>query len=50
MCPDFRGAHTQAATLEELNKNLKEVIEMRLEDGEPKLDTYFIGTQLVDVS
>jgi predicted RNase H-like HicB family nuclease len=34
--PGFPGAHSQADTLEELNKNLKEVIEMLLEDGEPE--------------
>jgi len=33
--PGFPGAHTQAETLDELNSNLKEVIEMLLEDGEP---------------
>ena len=31
--PGFPGAHSQAETLDELNKNLKEVIEMLLEDG-----------------
>jgi predicted RNase H-like HicB family nuclease len=35
--PGFAGAHSQAATLDELNKNLREVIEMLLEDGEPRL-------------
>ena len=29
--PGFPGAHTQGATLEELNENLKEVLEMLLE-------------------
>jgi len=33
--PGFPGAHTQAETLDELNSNLKEVIEMLLEDREP---------------
>lgn len=35
--PGFPGAHSQAETLEELHENLKEVIEMLLEDGEPQL-------------
>ena len=48
--PGFPGAHSQAETLEELNKNLKEVIEMLLEDGEPKLEGQFIGTQNVVVA
>ena len=33
--PGFPGAHSQAKTLDELNDNLKEVIEMILEDGSP---------------
>ncbi len=45
--PGFPGAHSQAESLDELNTNLKEVIELLLEDGEPKLDAEFIGTQLV---
>jgi predicted RNase H-like HicB family nuclease len=35
--PGFPGAHSQAETLDELNANLREVIEMLLEDREPKL-------------
>jgi len=45
--PGFPGAHSQAETLDELQKNLKEVIEMILEDGEPKIETEFIGTQTI---
>lgn len=48
--PGFRGAHTQAETLDELNENLREVIEMLLEDGEPELDGEFIGTQRVKIA
>jgi len=47
--PGFPGAHSQAETLDELNKNLKEVIEMLLEDGEPEFDGEFVGTQNVVV-
>ena len=47
--PGFPGAHSQGETLDELNANLKEVIEMLLEDGEPTLDAEFIGTQTVAV-
>ena len=35
--PVFPGAHSQGATLDELNRNLKEVIEMLREEGDPKL-------------
>ena len=48
--PGFPGAHTQAETLDELNENLQEVIEMLLEDGEPELDGEFIGTQRVRIA
>ena len=48
--PGFPGAHAQADTLDELNRNLKEVVEMLLEDGDPKLNGEFIGTQLVEVA
>jgi predicted RNase H-like HicB family nuclease len=48
--PGFPGAHSQAETLEELNRNLKEVIEMLLENGEPQLETEFVGTQNVVVA
>jgi len=35
--------------LDELNRNLREVVAMLLEEGEPKLDAEFIGTQTVTV-
>lgn len=48
--PGFPGAHSQAESMDELAGNLKEVIEMLLEEGEPKLEAEFIGTQSVVVS
>jgi predicted RNase H-like HicB family nuclease len=47
--PGFRGAHSQGETLDELNDNLREVVEMLLEDGEPHMESVFIGTQMVTV-
>ena len=35
--PGFPGAHSQGATRDELEANLKEVIAMLLEDGEPAI-------------
>jgi predicted RNase H-like HicB family nuclease len=32
--PGFSGAHSQAETLDELRQNLREVLEMLLEDDE----------------
>ena len=48
--PGFPGAHTQAETLDELRRNLREVIEMLLEDDEPVLESEFVGTQTVTVA
>lgn len=47
--PGFPGAHSQAETLDELQRNLRVVIEMLLEDDEPRLEAEFIGTQTVMV-
>jgi predicted RNase H-like HicB family nuclease len=35
--PGFPGAHSQGETLDELDRNLREVVAMLLEDGEPLL-------------
>jgi len=48
--PNFPGAHTQGETLDELAQNLREVLNMLLEDGEPELETEFIGTQTLVVA
>jgi predicted RNase H-like HicB family nuclease len=48
--PDLPGAHTQAKTLEELKSNLKEVVELVLEeDSGYSPESRFVGTQLVTV-
>jgi predicted RNase H-like HicB family nuclease len=47
--PGFPGAHSQGRTLDELRLNLREVIAMLLEEGEPTLDTEFVGIQTVTV-
>jgi predicted RNase H-like HicB family nuclease len=36
--PGFAGAHSQGATLDELQRNLQEVVSLLLEDGDPTLD------------
>jgi len=48
--PGFRGAHSQGETLDELSRNLREVVAMLLEDGEPDLEAEFVGTQSVVVA
>jgi predicted RNase H-like HicB family nuclease len=47
--PGFPGAHTQGETLDEVNENLREVVGMLLEDGEPVLQAEFVGTQLIEL-
>lgn len=48
--PGWPGAHTQGESLDELQANLREVVELLLADGEPKLETEFVGTQTVVLS
>lgn len=51
--PGIPGAHTQAATLDELQENLKEVLELVLEEMEPETIQHlpqFVGIQQVEVS
>ncbi len=48
--PGFAGAHSQGESLDELQSNLREVIAMLLEDGEPTLQTEFVGTQSINIA
>lgn len=51
--PGIPGAHTQAETLDELHENLKEVLELCLEEMEPETKQHlpqFVGIQQVEVS
>ena len=48
--PGFPGAHSQGETLDELHANLQEVVEMLLEEGDPHLESVFVGTQTVEVA
>ena len=45
--PGFPGAHSQGATLDELAANLREVVELLFEEGEPELEGEFVGTQQI---
>jgi predicted RNase H-like HicB family nuclease len=45
--PGFPGAHSHGETVEELQANLHEVIEMLLEDGEPQLEADFVDLQQI---
>lgn len=50
--PGVPGAHTQAPTLDELQKNLKEVLELCLEEYRGNLEDlpHFVGIQQIEVA
>ena len=48
--PGWPGAHTQGSDMEELQQNLREVIEMLLEDGQPTLESEFVDVRTVQVA
>lgn len=45
--PGFSGAHSQGKTIDELQENLREVLEMLLEDENVSFTTQFVGTQQI---
>ncbi len=50
--PGLPGAHTQGATLDELQKNLREVVELCLEDHPGDADNLpkLVGLQQIEVA
>jgi len=50
--PGIPGAHTQGASLDELQQNLKEVLELCLEEYTGSVDDlpHFVGLQQVEVA
>ncbi|MDX1655750.1 MAG: type II toxin-antitoxin system HicB family antitoxin [Candidatus Competibacteraceae bacterium] len=48
--PGWPGAHRQGETFEELRDNLREVIAMLLEDGDPQFESEFVGLQTIQVA
>jgi len=48
--PGWPGAHSQGDTFDELAENLREVIAMLLEEGEPQLNSEFVGLQTIQVA
>ncbi len=51
--PAIPGAHTQAETLDELKDNLKEVVELCLEEMDPEAKKQmpeFVGIQQLEVA
>jgi len=48
MVPGIPGAHTQAATLDELQQNLKEVLELCFEEQAVEVPQ-FVGIQQIEI-
>jgi len=48
--PGWPGAHSQGADIDELQVNLREVIEMLLEDGEPQFESEFVDVRTIQVA
>ena len=47
--PELQGCHTQAKSMDELIKRVKEVIELCSEDKTEKVSNQFVGIQMVEV-
>ena len=52
MVPGIPGAQTQGATLDELRENLKEVLELCLEEHGEAVDDFprFVGVQQIELA
>jgi predicted RNase H-like HicB family nuclease len=49
--PGIPGAHTQGATLDELNRNLREVLELCMEESKLADDLpQFVGLQQIQIA
>ena len=48
--PGWPGAHSLGTSLDELERNLREVVEMLLDEGEPRLESEFVGVQAIRVA
>jgi predicted RNase H-like HicB family nuclease len=48
--PGWPGAHSQGASLDELQVNVQEVVSMLLEDGEPTFESEFVAVQTIRVA
>ena len=48
-CPLFKGCYTYGETIEEALENLKEVIEMCLEEAEDNLENRYVGIKELEL-
>jgi predicted RNase H-like HicB family nuclease len=49
-CPVFRGCHSYGKTIEEAIENIKEVVEMCLEEEVPERLNRFVGFRELEIS
>ena len=48
--PGWPGAHSQGADLDELERNMREVIQMLLDDGEPRMESEFLEVRTLNLA
>jgi predicted RNase H-like HicB family nuclease len=48
--PGWPGAHSQGESRDELQRNLQVVVRVLLEDGEPQLDSEFVGVHTIKLA
>jgi len=49
-CPSFKGCHSYGFTVDEVMKNIEEVIAMCIEEEKPKVYNHFIGFQEIEMN
>ena len=47
--PGWPGAHSQGASIDELQRNLLKILESMLDEGEPQLESEFVGVHTIQV-
>jgi predicted RNase H-like HicB family nuclease len=48
--PGMTGAHSQGETVEELKSNLKDAIELCVQEGDPFIVSEYVGTDQLEVT
>ena len=48
--PGVPGAHSQGESLDQLHRNLQEVLQMLQQDGEIEVSSEFVGMQVITVT
>ena len=48
--PGWPGAHSQGADLDELERNMREVIQMLVDDGKPRMESEFLEVRTLNLA